>query len=128
MKTSNIITEIDKNFASTYRGAATFMNSGSLWNFCIRTIQNPIFMGNITFANDLGIPPVKALLTIYRREMKPAITFQFTAQESRCIGALMGYVFRFVFGYQKQKERCVVNEFGIKTASRFLNGPVIEFE
>ena len=40
----------------------------------------------------------------------------------------MGFVFKFVLDYQYQKERCVVNLLGVKTATRFLLGPVIEFE
>ena len=85
-------------------------------------------MSNIAFANDLGIPPVKSLLVIYRRKMNPAEDFKFTAQKSQSMGALMGFVFKFVLDYQYQKERCVVNDLGIKTATRFMMGPVVDFE
>ena len=128
MKTSEIINAVNNRFAETYKNATPFVNSGALWDFCMETIRNPITMSNIAFANDLGIPPVKSLLVIYRRKMKPAEDFRFTAQESQSMGALMGFVFKFVLDYQYQKERCVVNDLGIKTATRFLMGPVVEFE
>lgn len=128
MKTSEIITAINNRFADTYKNATPFVNSGALWDFCMETIKNPITMSNIAFANDLGIPPVKSLLVIYRRKMKPDEGFKFTAQESQSMGALMGFVFKFVLDYQYQKERCVVNDLGIKTATRFMMGPVVDFE
>lgn len=44
------------------------------------------------------------------------------------MGALMGFIFKFVLGYTDQKERCTINKFRVKTATRFLNGPVVSFE
>ena len=85
-------------------------------------------MSCIAFANDLGVPPVKSVLTIYQRTQNPQQDFTVTAQESKSIGALMGFVFKFVLDYQYQKERCTVNILGVKTATRFLLGPVVEFE
>ena len=128
MKTSEIINHINTEFSSIYKSATPFVNSGALWDFCLETIENPITMSCIAFANDMGIPPVKSLLVIYRRKNNPADGFKFTAQESQSMGALMGYVFKYVLKYADQKERCVVNDLGIKTATRFLNGPVVEFE
>ena len=75
MKTSEIINAVNNRFADTYKNATPFVNSGALWDFCMETIRNPITMSNIAFANDLGIPPVKSLLVIYRRKMKPAEDF-----------------------------------------------------
>ena len=128
MKTSEIINHINTEFSSIYKNATPFVNSGALWDFCLETIEDPITMSCIAFANDMGIPPVKSLLVIYRRKKNPADGFKFTAQESQSMGALMGYVFKYVLKYADQKERCVVNDLGIKTATRFLNGPVVEFE
>lgn len=128
MKTTDIINAIDKEFSATYKNATPFVQSGFLWDFCIETIKNPISMSNIVFANDLGIPPVKSLITIYKRNYHPQDTFKLSAQESQFIGALMGFVFKYVLGYQNQKERCTVNELGIKTATRFFDGPITEFE
>lgn len=126
MTTQNIVNAIYQDFAKTYRGAANFVDSGAIWDFCIETVKDPVLMSNIVFANDLEVPPVKSLLLIYRRKVKPADGFEFGANESRSIGALMGFVFKFVLGYRNQKERCRVNEYGIKTATRFIDGPVVE--
>ena len=128
MKTNEIIRAIGEDFARTYRYAAPFVGSGPLWDFCMDTIADPIAMSCIAFANDMGIPPVRSLLVIYRRNMNPAVDFEFTDRESKSMGALMGFVFKFVLGYREQKERCKVNDLGVCTATRFLNGPVVEFE
>ncbi len=128
MKTVDIVNVIEKDFISTYKNATPFINSGELWDFCIDTIKNPITMSCIAFANDLGIPPVKSLLMLYNRKFNPDKNFTFTAQESQFMGALMGFIFKFVLDYQHQKERCTVNLLGVKTATRFLMGPTVEFE
>ena len=128
MKTNDIILKINEKFAETYKNASPFVNSGELWDFCMETIKNPITMSNIAFANDMGVPPVKSLVTIYTRKKKPNKDFQFTGVQSQYMGALMGFVFKFVLGYREQKERCKVDRLGVKTSTRFLAGPVIEFE
>lgn len=126
MRTSYIIEQIDRDFAGIYRNASKFVGSGDLWDFCIDTISNPMLLSNIVFANDMGIPPVKSLITIYERKMQP--TQDFTAVQGQYMGALMGFVFKFVLCYAEQKERCIVNQLGVKTATKFLNGPHWEFE
>lgn len=40
----------------------------------------------------------------------------------------MGFIFKNVLGYKNQKERCRVNQFGVKTATRFLDGNYVVFE
>lgn len=127
MKTGDIISEINMNFARVYRGAAAFVGSGAFWNFCISTISDPQLMSNIAFANDLGVPPVKSLLLIYRRTASPAPGFEFDEYTKKSMGALMGFIFKNVLGYAGQKDRCAVNELGVKTAARFTDGPVIKF-
>ena len=128
MKTSQILSAIHSDFAATYKSASKFIDSGSLWDFCIKTISDPVCMQKIVFANYLDVPPVKSLLLLYERTMNPAPDFKFSPTESQCMGALMGFIFKFVLGYTDQKERCTINKFGVKTATRFLNGPVISFE
>lgn len=126
MKTTDIITEINNHFAATYKGASKFVNSGNLWNFCMSTIRNPVLLSNIVFANDMGVPPVKSLINIYNRQYHPRGNF--TAIQSQHMGALMGFVFKYVLDYQSQKERCSVNQLGVKTAARFYDGPAWDFE
>ena len=128
MRTSEIINKIYDRFAETYKNASPFVDSGELWDFCMETIKNPLTLSNIVFANDMGIPPVKSLVTIYKRKVNPDVDFQFTGAQSQYMGALMGFVFKFVLDYQFQKERCKVDILGVKTATRFLMGPIIDFE
>lgn len=127
MKTTDIIEAINKDFTAKYKSASKFPNSGELWDFCIETIKDPVCMSCIVFANDHDIPPVKSMLTFYSRKKNPNEDFKFTSQESQHMGALMGFVFKFVLGYTEQKERCKVGKFDVRTATRFLNGPVVEF-
>ena len=128
MKTSEIILAINEKFADTYKNASPFVSSGEVWDFCMEIIENPMTLSNIVFANDMGVPPVKSLITLYDRKKNPAEGFKFTGQQSQCMGALMGFVFKYVLDYKEQKERCTVAQLGVKTATRFLNGPVVEFE
>jgi hypothetical protein len=126
MRTTDIIEKIHNDFADTYKSASKFVNSGELWDFCIDTIKNPVALGNIVFANDMGVPPVKSLITIYERKINPSENF--SAVQSQYMGALMGFVFKFVLAYTNQSERCTVNKLGVKTATKFLDGPIWEFE
>ena len=126
MKTTDIVLEINRKFALTYKNAAKFVGSGPLWDFCIATIQDPIKLGQIVFANDMGIPPVKSLITMYERQMHPE--HNFSPVESQNMGSLMGFVFKYVLNYHTQKERCVVNQLGVKSATRYCDGPIYEFE
>lgn len=127
MNTSSIITAIHSDFSTTYKYASNFVGSGELWDFCLATIKDARSMSCIVFANDLGIPPVQSLLVFYRRAMCPQTGFEFTGKQSQDMGYLMGFVFKFVLGYTDQYERCKVGDLGVKTATKFLNGPVIEF-
>ncbi len=126
MKTTDIIKEININFTGIYKSASKFVNSGELWDFCIETIKDPVSLSNIVFANDMGIPPVKSLITIYERKKNP--NKNFTAIQSQQMGALMGFLFKYILNYQNQKERCVVNQLGVKTATKFYDGPIWVFE
>lgn len=130
MKTIDIINSINENFANTYRSSSKFVESGEVWDFCIATIQNPDTLRCIVFANDLGIPPVKSLVFIYGRQknLDADSDFKFDEEDRKAMGCLMGYVFKHILGYKKQKDRCKVNFLGVQTAARFLEGPVVEFE
>lgn len=126
MKTSEIICRINSEFVDSYKSASKFVGSGDLWDFCMQTINDPISISNIVFANDMGVPPVKSLITIYERKYHPSENF--TALQSQYMGALMGFVFKFVLEYQSQKERCTVNQLGVRSATRFFDGPIWSFE
>lgn len=121
MNTSTIKSKIMADFAASYKNASPFVSSGELWDFCMDTISNPQQLNNIIFANDLGIPPVRSLLLILERTKKLNPDFKLTSQESQWLGSLMGFLFKFVLGYKKQKERCAVNLYGVGTATKFLD-------
>lgn len=128
VKTAEIIEKIYAGFGKVaYQSATPFIESGDLWNFCMSTIKDPVKMSCIAFANDLGVPPVKSLMTFFDRDVQGSESFLVTAQQSQWIGALMGFVFKFVLDYKSQKERCVVKMHGIGTATRFIEGPILEF-
>ena len=128
MLTCDIILEIEKRFKNIYKTAAPFVDSGDLWDFCMTTIRNPVNMTCIVFANDLGVAPVKSFLYIMEKEKHTPPTFRFTDQESQWLGCLMGFIFKFVLGYKKKKERCKIAKFGIGSAARFIDGPYVKFE
>ncbi len=110
-------------FAKIYKNAAPFVNSGDLWDFCIATATDEKRMLCIAFANELGIPPVKSLLYFYRQEKNPADDFTFDAQTSQWLGAFMGFIFKYCFHYQKQKNRNQIQIYGIGTAAKFSEPP-----
>ena len=130
MKTLEIVSRINTDFATTkhyYSRVAKFVNSGELWDFCIQTIADPVCMEKIVFANDLGIPPVRSMLLLYERTVNADPNLQFSDEEGKWLGSLMGFVFRFVLGYQ-DTTRCAVNRHGIRSAALFLDGPQCAFE
>lgn len=128
VKTAEVIDKIHSGFGKVaYQSATPFMGSGDFWNFCMSTIKDPGKMSCIAFANDLGVPPVKSLMTFFDRDIQDSESFTVTAQQSQWVGALMGFVFKFVLDYRGQKERCVVKMHGIGTATRFIDGPILEF-
>jgi hypothetical protein len=128
VSTMEIIKSINTGFGKVaYQNASPMIGSGIVWDFCMRTIGDPVKMSCIAFANDLGVPPVKSLMSFFDRDVEDSESFKVSAQESQSLGSLMGYVFKFVLDYQEQKPRCTVNMHGINTATRFLDGPIIEF-
>ena len=129
VKTADIIEKIKLGFGkAAYQGATPLMDSGDLWNFCMSTIKDPIKMSCIAFANDLGVPPVKSLMTFFDRDVQDPESFTVVEHQSQNIGALMGFVFKFVLDYRGQEEkRRPVNMHGIGDASLFYDGPILEF-
>ena len=112
--TEEIINRINDEFASVYKPFSNFPNSGALWNHCTDTIRDARLMNNIVFCNDvLQIPPVKVFLMANKN-----ISADLTNEEKKSIGALWGFVFKFVFGYRNQKS-ISVRVHTVKTATYF---------
>ncbi len=84
-------------------------------------------MSCIAFANDLGVPPVKSLMIFFDRDVQDSESFSVVEKQSQNIGALMGFVFKFVLDYEGQEKECPVNMHGIEGASLFFDGPILEF-
>ena len=129
VKTADIIEKIDLEFGkAAYPAASPLKELDNFWNFCMNTIKDPAKMSCIAFANDLGVPPVKSLMTFFDRDVQDSESFTVVDQQSQIIGALMGFVFKFVLGYQGQEEdRRPVNMHGVGEASQFFDGPILEF-
>ena len=127
MKTSTIIQEINSGFAAVYKTSAPFVGSGGLCNFCMSVIGDPMLMSCLVFANDLGVPPVRSLLLLYSRANNPEPDFRFNKTDTQRMGALMAYVLKHVLGYRSQKDRCAVNQLGVKQATKYTDGPVLTF-
>jgi hypothetical protein len=122
IKASELLKKVEEGFAvEAYQGASPLKESGELWNFCKEVISNPTHMNCIIFANEFNIPPVKSLMKIYEIEKNIDISFEVEQLQSQQLGALMGYIFKNILGYKKQK-RGMANIHGIKTASRFYEG------
>lgn len=95
------------------------------WRLCIQALQDRDLLGHIVFCNDLfAIPPVKSFLCFYSEELK-AITGTEEARlddfVKKSIGAVWGYVFKYVLEYQGQKSVSVsLNRmFMMKTATYY---------
>lgn len=116
MRTSDIIATIHSDFTKHYLGRGSFVNSGHLWDFCMEIIKNPLTLSLLVYKNNQGIPPVKTLIELY--EATHPTSFTLSDRECRDIGSLMGFVFQFVLGYQKDKLE-PVDMLGCKEASVF---------
>ncbi len=127
MNTLEIIQVIQTDFTKIYKFATPFLDSGALWDFCMDVIKNPVDLSCIVFANDLGTAPVQSLLILYQRKMNPSADFEFTDEQGKYMGCLMGFLFKHVLGYTNQEEGCKVGAFGVQTATRFTDGAVHTF-
>ncbi|MCI5586870.1 MAG: hypothetical protein MR384_03160 [Lachnospiraceae bacterium] len=115
---SYIKTQITDNFTSIYRNASNFPST-PLYNECMKIICDVSDLRCIIFANDLGIPPVKSMLTILGN--RGILKSDIAGIESQSLGSLMGFLFKQVFKYQNQKDRLTVKMYGVRTATLFMN-------
>ena len=120
-----IKSQIEKNFTSIYKNASNFPNT-LLYNESMKIICNASDLRCIVFANDLGIPPVKAMLTLLGKS--GVLTSDITSLESQSLGSLMGFLFKQVFKYRRQKDRLTVKMYGVKTAALFMDVEDFEIE
>lgn len=113
----DIVSKINDDFGNKYKPFSKFKDSGEIWDECMKAVNDPKLMNHIIFCNDvLKIPPVKVFLAA-----NETLTGGFSVYDKKCIGAFWGFVFKFVFMYQSQKDSNPINLKGIKTATYFYD-------
>ncbi len=125
-----IVMRTSRDFPIKYPHFKIFQNDDayfSYWKLCVQTLQNRDLLGQIVFCNDLfNIPPVKTFLCYHAQEIKNITGREDAALSDfvkKAIGAVWGYVFKFVFEYAGQKSVSVsLNKlFLMKTATYYTN-------
>ena len=112
-----IVSKINNDFKDTYKGCSNFNSWLNIYNQCMKAVNDPNLMNLIIYRNDVfKIPPVKTFL-----ENDTTLTGNFNEHQKKALGAFWGFVFKFVFNYQSQKENNPINIKGVKTASYFYN-------
>lgn len=115
ISTSSIISAINSDFTQAYRPQSNFPNSGILWDECINAVGDVKLMNNIIFCNDvMKIPPVRTFLMA-----NSTLTPPFSNEEKKAVGAFWGFVFKFIFNYNSQKDNVPVNTKSVKKAAYF---------
>lgn len=111
-----IINNINKNFGKSYKPFAKFVDSGEIWDACIRVVSDEELMEKIIFCNDaLQIPPVKSFMNVATE-----IQIELSDYDKKAIGAFWGFVFKNILNYKDQKSISVrINT--IKSATYFFN-------
>lgn len=112
--TKQIEEKLYADFSRRYKAFGKFVDGESgNWQRCLAAVRDETLLGHIIFCNDvLHIPPTHTFLCA--RPIEGALS-EF---EKRAIGAFWGFVFKFVFGYDKQKNVTArVNT--VRTASYF---------
>ena len=117
IRTDEIKTAIYKDFSRIYKAFGDFIDSGEIWDLCMSAIDDITLMNNIIFCNDIHqIPPVNTFL----KACGASNMRDLTELEKRSIGALWGYIFKYIFGYRNQKSVAArVNT--VKTATYFFD-------
>jgi|P1105metagenome_2_1110788.scaffolds.fasta_scaffold16846_3 hypothetical protein len=110
---------IRHSFFCHSRPASNFADN-SLKEVCLKIFSDYHQTYCVLMMNDAGVPPVKAVLMLYRDfyYLKPDKIF--SMQDSQNIGSLMTFVFKEVLGYEVKKDRARVGLFGIATGRVFV--------
>ncbi len=125
-----IVQKTSAGFPEKYPQFKEFQNNElyfPFWKLCVQALQDRDLMGHIIFCNDLfGIPPAKTFLCFYAETLKTLTGTEDAKLDNftkKAIGAVFGYVFKFVFEYDGQKSVSVsLNKmFYVKTASYYTH-------
>lgn len=109
---------IKHGFFCHNRPASMFADK-ELMDVCLQVFADYNKSYCVLLLNDAGVPPVKAVLMLYRDFYGLAPDKKFTMQDSQNIGALMTFVFKDVLGYKVKKEKARVGMFGIAAGRVF---------
>ena len=115
---NKIAKKLEAGFHSPKRPASGFANK-KLWDDCKDIFREQNQIEKIVFANELGVPPAKALIRILIDDFNYPPGTVFTAQEARNLGSLINYIFKEVLGYDTVYDRRVVKLGGIKEGCIF---------
>ncbi len=112
---NDIIQKIYNDFSTEYKLFSKFVNSGDLWNLCIKTAENTTLLNHIVFCNDvIEIPPVKVFL-----KSNPEIDKISKGFDKKCVCAFWAFVFKNTLNYTLEQENVIIKTKGIKTATRY---------
>ena len=117
---NKIAKKLKNEFYSPRRPASHFTNK-QLWNDCLSIFSVWSQTEKIIFANDLGIPPVKAVIKILIDDYKYPPDTKFGAEDARNLGALMNFIFMHIFRYEEPHGRRTVKMCGIKEGCVFTH-------
>lgn len=113
-----IAKKLKAKFHTPDRPASRFTNK-KLWSDCQSVFTDRNCTEKIIFANDLGVPPVKALIRILIDDFNYTPDTVFSAEEARNLGALVTFVFRDILKYDSVHTRRTVNLSGVKESCTF---------
>ena len=115
---NKIAKKLKTKFYSPKRPASHFTNI-QLWNDCLSIVSNQNRTEKIIFSNDLGVPPVKAVIKILIDDYNYPPDTVFTAQEARNMGSLINHVFKDLLGFNSVHPRRTVKLCGVKEGCIF---------
>jgi hypothetical protein len=98
------------------------------WDKCMEAAMDMKLLGHIKFCNDLfKIPPVKTFLLFYQNDFIKITGHDnalLTPQQKKSIGAFWGMMFKYVLGYQEQKNVSVsMNQYFMVKTATFYSHP-----
>ena len=116
---------IKHSFFCHSRPASNFADK-NLRDVCLKIFSDYHHTYCVLMMNDAGVPPVKAILMLYRDYYYLEPNKKFSMQDSQNIGCLMTFVFKEVLGYKVKKEKAKVGMYGIAAGRVFVLPNIVE--
>ena len=118
MITVNVNKMVKKLKNEFHSPASRFINK-NLWNDCLSIFSDQNRTEKIIFANDLGVPPVKAVIKILIDDYNYPPNTVFNVQEARNLGSLINFIFKDLLEYDSVHSRRTVKLCGVKEGCIF---------